>query len=231
MFNDINDEKINYSNFDKSTYREFLNEKESYDWGFSIYKEWALDYRKAFLLTKGICNGNMVQNPIEEYCKFMYKDINKYLRTDTDSSNDNLTRGTTTLLAMALASAPRIPCNIIIYRLVCNEFIKELTNQNKEFFYETENGFMSVSLVKKILLEQNEPYSKHSHLLKIYLKQNQIGVYVNAIDSIYKRDQELLLFPGSHLRMIALPYKDIDSDKIIYECELSLNKYDYLMIG
>lgn len=216
--------KIKKQKIKKALYNEFLNDNECDAWGRSIYKEWAKKYEKIMHSLNGIALSNA---PIECYCGYTYQQINNYLRTGIDEHSLNKYREMTQLIVYAMVNAPRVPCNLIAYRLVSDEFIKEMINRNRILSKSIkEKGFMSVSLVKTSLLEQNEAYSDYINLLKIYLKKNQIGFYTNSIESTTRGEKELLLAPGLYLRMIEYPYKDKDSGKVIYECELLTSDYE-----
>ncbi|MCP8365780.1 ADP-ribosyltransferase [Clostridioides difficile] len=129
---------------------------------------------------------------------------------------------------MVLSSAPKIPDNIITYRLVDDNFIRKLIINNKKNPYLAiqEKGFLSTSLSTNIV-KSSQPYADYENLLKIYVRKNSIGVYVNAITS--RKEQELLLYPGGHLALIRYPYINIILNKRIYECDLIYPEclYDY----
>lgn len=59
--------------------------------------------------------------------------------------------------------------------------------------------------------------------IKMLVKANKkevptVGVYVNAITK--RSEEEILLLQGMYLGLLSYPYKDIDTGKIIYECQL-----------
>lgn len=205
---------------DKSLYREFQNSNESTAWGNKYYEQWGLSYlatsKKIYGLDVGVC----CKYPIEGFCGYGYLSENEYLRKNKDVSCSS---GLTDVLIRAICSAPTIPENIIVYRLVCDEVIQELTTltDNKSYFY-YEKGFMSTSLIKDIV-KIDEPYSSHKNLLKIYVEKNTIGVYVNVVTR--RSEEEMLFLPGMTLKLIEKPYKDKNIDKIIYECILLGAKY------
>ncbi|MBQ9990562.1 MAG: hypothetical protein IJP31_06430 [Lachnospiraceae bacterium] len=156
--------------------------------------------------------------PIECYCGHSYRQINNFLRNGLDSEG-NLYREVADILSIVLCHAPRIPCDIVVYRFVNSEFISELIKDNKEDmpFPIQEKGFMSTSLIKDIV-NQEEPYATSNNLLKIYVEKGTIGVYVNAVTK--RSEEEMLLFPNMYLGLIDYPYHDKDSGKTIYECKL-----------
>ena len=121
-----------------------------------------------------------------------------------------------TILTVILSMAPRVPNNIVAYRLVCDDFIRSLIENNKKEMPTIEKGFISTSLVKSIV-NSDEAYSYQENLLKIYVPKYTIGIYVNEITK-RKKEQELLLFPNGYFRLIKKPYNE--GNKMVYECEL-----------
>lgn len=63
-----------------------------------------------------------------------------------------------TILTVMLSMAPRVPNNIVAYRLVCDDFIRSLIENNKKEMPTIEKGFISTSLVKSIV-NSDEAYS------------------------------------------------------------------------
>ncbi len=117
------------------------------------------------------------------------------------------------VLAAVLCMAPKIPDNIVVYRLVCDEFIKELVENNKQGIPTLEHRFISTSMTLDIV-KSEEPYNLHKNLLKIYVSKDTIGVYVNSVAN--RSENEILLYPNGYLRLIKKPYKQLN--KIVYEC-------------
>lgn len=209
--------EINWSIENKNEYIEFSSSDESQNWGNKHYRIWADAYKKVMDLSKRVMKVELVDAPIECYCGYSYRQINQYLRNDLD--NDfHLYREMADILAMVLCSAPRIPCNLVVFRLVNNEFINRLVEQNKNENPAPiqEKGFMSTSLVKNIVNE-DEHYAAENNLLKIYVDKDAIGVYVNAVTS--RSEEELLLYPNGFLGLIEYPYYNKESGKTIYECK------------
>lgn len=159
---------------------------------------------------------SLLDAPVECYCGHAYRQINEYLRYDS-TGKYSLYREMADVLAIVLSTAPRIPCDIIVYRLVSDDFIKVLVENNKDLNTTQEKGFVSASLLRSIVNEK-ESYAGHENLLKIYVNKNSIGIYVNAITK--RGEQEILLFPNGYFRLIEYPYKDHSIKKMVYECEL-----------
>lgn len=210
--------ELNWTIENKDEYIEFSSSDESQKWGNKHYRIWADAYKKVMYLSKKVMKVGLVDAPIECYCGYSYRQINQYLRNDLD--NDfHLYREMADILAMVLCSAPRIPCKLVVFRLVNDEFITRLVEKNKNEHPAPiqEKGFMSTSLVKNIVNEE-EPYAAENNLLKIYVDKDAIGVYVNAITS--RSEEEMLLYPNGFLGLIEYPYYDKESGKTIYECKL-----------
>lgn len=73
-----------------------------------------------------------------------------------------------------------------------------------------------VSQIK--IANQNEPYAVTKNLLKIFAPKDTVGIYINAVTR--SSEEEMLLFPNMYLGLISYPYKDKETGKMIYECEL-----------
>lgn len=207
---------IGYRILDKDSYKEIKSKEEAEIWGEHHYKDWSELYKHIKNNYSHIKNNSLIKAPLECYCGYTYNDINKYLRSDSHEEY-NTPREMANILSIILCSAPNIPENIILYRLVCDEFIKGLIENNKKtpptpFL---EKGFMSTSLLKDIVF-LDENYSKEKNLLKLYVKKGTIGAYVNAISR--RREEEILLVPNMYVAMTKYPYKDKELDKIVYEC-------------
>lgn len=120
-------------------------------------------------------------------------------------------------LAFTVASAPPIPENIVVYRMVCDEFIQKLIEQNKEGLPTAEEGFLSSSLIADIS-QQEEWYAQNDNMLKIFVPKGTLGIYVNTVAS--RSECELLIAPNHYLQLIAYPYVDDITKKTVFECEL-----------
>ncbi len=210
--------KLNWQIDDKNIYREFSASKEATEWGMSCYKSWADSYKKTCVLAKNFVQGNLVDTPIECYCGYSFKQINTFLRHGSEDESNSY-KELSDILAIALCSAPRIPLNLVVYRLVCPEFIKELIEKNKSNvpIPMQEKGFMSTSLLKAIV-NSEEPYASANDLLKIYVDENSIGVYVNSVT--WRNEQEFLFPPNGYLALVKYPYQDASCQKTVYECRL-----------
>lgn len=203
---------------DKSRYKEFLTVEECREWG-DYYSNWAKKYREVMSLTEKIKTQHSLETAtVECYCGNSYREINKLLRSGSISDN-NLYDKMADILIMTLCSAPRIPEDIVVYRVIDKSFIEDMIRHNKLSRPTPiqEKGFMSTSLLKNIVNTYSEVVGE-PHLLKIYVPQNTIGIYVN---SITKRDEEeILIAPNNYLWLLEYPYYDEDYSVKIFECQL-----------
>lgn len=207
-----------YFNIDnREEYIEFKNKMEARKWGLNYYDAWSNKYKETMRNAR-IANNGCFYKPIECYCGYSYLKINNYLRYGSDNINDNY-RELANILSIIVCSAPKIPFDVILYRMVNDEFIEKLIEKNKMEIPTPikETGFMSTSLIKDIV-NQSEPYASEKNLLKIYVKKETIGVYVNSV--IMRNEEKILIMPNMFLGLIAYPYRDDESGKLVYECEL-----------
>lgn len=197
-------------------YIEFLEKEETEKWGKKYYGEWAENYKKLMRSANGYTKDESCLYSIEQYCGYNYKQINKGLRNGFDTGNPTY-RILANILAMVLCSAPRIPCDIVLYRIIDIETMKIVLDNNKQFVQSKENGFISASMLKTIV-NSDEEYARGEILLKLYVPKGTVGVYVNEVTR--RNEEEILLPPGLYLKIIGEPYEDVMSKKTIYECKV-----------
>lgn len=208
------------SGINKLNYIELKDDIEAEAWGNKYYSDWGSKYINNMRIANEIINKNHATNSIEYYCGEAYKWINPYLRYGRYEAESEIYPEVADILAIILSMAPRVPEDIVVYRLVCDEFIKELIRSNKKEIPIQEKGFLSTSLTKNII-NSNEEYSDYKNLLKIYVKAKSIGIYVNSVTK--RTENELLLAPNGFLKLIDYPYKE--NNKIVYECNLIYMNY------
>ncbi len=208
--------KLSWSVDDKDDYLTFANSKDANLWGMKYYENWAKQYKKIMYTSESVIKESLCSIPIECYCGYSYQQINKFMRDKKDDES-NTYRELSDILAIVLASAPRIPQNVVLYRMVSDKFIQTLIEKNRQSTPIKENGFMSTSLIKSIASE-NESYANEENLLRIFVPKDTIGVYVNAVTE--RSEEEMLLFPNMYLALIAYPYHDEETGKRVFECKL-----------
>lgn len=214
-------EEMKYGNLlslkNKENYHEFKNTDEVKKWGKKYYFSWGEMYFKIMKSIKHRLSSSIYEQPLESYCGNTFSAINKFLRFDVHSES-YYEREIADLLTIAIHTAPRIPNDIIVYRLVNDNFIQDLIDNNKkEIYYTREKAFMSTGMLKGIT-KSNERYTVNKNLLKIYVKKGTVGLYVNAITN--RKEEEILFPPNFDLAMINYPYKDNETKKVVYECKL-----------
>ena len=203
---------------DKSKYKEFLTAEECRKWG-DYYSDWAKRYKETMSLFEEIkANHSLETAPVECYCGYSYREINEFLRFG-DCSDKKLYEKISDILIMTLCSAPKIPNDIVVYRVVNDVFIKELIRNNKlpDSITTQEKGFMSTSLLKDIVNVYSDGGSG-LYLLKIYVPKGTVGIYVNTVTR--RDEEEIFLAPSNYLRLIEYPYYDESYSVKIFECQL-----------
>ena len=114
---------LNWSIENKAKYKEFMTSEEAHEWGVAFYQKWADEYKLIMEMAKKINLSPLADAPIECYCGYSFRQVNQYLRNGVDNEFHTY-KELSDILAITLCSAPKIPCNIIVYRIVCNEFIE-----------------------------------------------------------------------------------------------------------
>ena len=218
MFNILKYGKIVYSLEDGVQYMSFSTESEAGQWGYSNYADWSDRYKEIMRIVAEI-EGRTAGYPfstIECYCGYAYRHINSYLRGAGDALSIEVYKEMSHILTILISDAPRIADNIIVYRLVCDDFVDYLYRQSKIGAATIEKGFMSTSLLATIA-DQDEPYAHHKNLLKIYVPHGTPAIYVNTVAR--RSEQEILFAPNRYLAMVKHPYKGCDG-KIVIECKM-----------
>ncbi|MEE1076941.1 MAG: ADP-ribosyltransferase [Acutalibacteraceae bacterium] len=224
--------KLLESNIDKSLYREFKDKNETREWGKNIYSSWSNEYKRVMGIVghyKGDTSNSLFNSPIEFYCGHSHLHINNYMR-GIGPDHNGIYRELSDIIKILLISAPRIPENIVLYRVVCDDFINEMIKLNKETNNTPvcEKGFISTSLLTDIV-DLDEAYNNYDNLLKIYVDKGTVGLYVNCITN--RAEEEILLMSNGYFRMIEYPYRDEETNKMIYECKLltpDITMYDMI---
>lgn len=206
------------------SYKSFENFQEADCWGQKIYADWGKKYKDVSQELDRIFRSKTVwHDPLCCYCGYTYQQINPVLRTGKDiipcsaQGGSINSYGLACLLAFNLLYAPKVPDDIIVYRVVCDAFIDELICENKTGAAVLERGFMSTSLLPDIAYN-NELH--HKNLLKIYVPKGTAGVYINAVTDARKAECELLIMPNRFLALTAYPYADEGLKKKVFECQL-----------
>lgn len=215
MIKEIKYGKIDTMYVSKDKYHEFKDDKEIQEWGEYHYRKWSKEYKRVMKESKKSVDDPIFTSIIECYLGELYRQINEYLRFDKDK--ENMFRYLSSFLKVVVNTAPRIPEDIVVYRLVPNKVIEKLIENNKKGEPLTEKGFMSTSLLKEFLMQDENPavYASFTNLLKIYIPKNTRGIFADIVTD--RSEKEMLIYPDGHLRMIAYPYEE--AGHMIYECE------------
>ncbi len=214
--------EINWKIDDKLKYKKFDTPEEATQWGEEHYSEWGLKYKENVGVYNKFLDSSFAET-IEYYCGWSYRGINNYLRNGVDEE-DNHYREMADILCLHLVSAPRIPCDIVVYRVVGDNFIDRLIECNKYDIYECihEKGFMSTSLIESIA-KMDDAYKSGKNLLKIFVPGGTVGLYVNSVCE--RNEQEILLAPNTFLGLLSYPYYKKSLDKKVFECILTHYHY------
>lgn len=223
-------------------YTEFETIEESRKWGEEHYHTWARAYyqaKKVWEHDKEWCSQHGL-NPynqfllcfsqsIDCYCGFKYKEINNFMRFHRDTESQMWGK-MSAIIQMHINSTPIIKDNIVVYRLVPNEFVETMYAQHKnskEDIPLVDKGFLSTSLVRECITQSTTDYGKYHNLLKLYLRTHALGVYVPSVVDNREDEQELLLDSCGIIKPLNKTYYDSQIDKRVFECELSYFKPYY----
>lgn len=205
--------------FNKSIYYEFKNKEMASKWGKEHYGHWTEVYNKnTYYLKKLIPEWEF--EAIQYYCGGDYRFINGLLRNiDLGIKDVNTYKLLTVTLINLITFAPKIPQDIVLFRIPSDRFIRQLNLDIEEKGYTIEKGFLSTSLIESIT-SSTQYYGNKNYLLKIYVKKGTPGIYTSLVKNadFREEEQEMLLLPNSCLKLVKEPYKN--KGRTIYECEL-----------
>ena len=206
-------------NIDKTLYKSLNSREKAIEWGETHYKDWKEHYSSLLSEMNYDHNKSDYYDAIDFYCGYTYRQINEYLRNNkNDTSKSKYIREYTDILILLLYLSPRIPENIVLYRLVNKEFIKNFLGKSNKGSYITELGFVSTSLSSDIVKIVDESYSNYNDLLKIYVEKGNVGLYTSIF--VEKTEAEMLLPPNARFHLISKPHYDKSLKKQVYECKI-----------
>lgn len=206
-------------NIDKTLYKSFNSREKAIEWGEIHYKDWKDHYSSLLSEMDYDHNKSHYYDAIDFYCGYKYRQINEYLRNNKNDTTENkFIREYTDILMLLLYLSPRIPENIVLYRLVSEEFVKNFLEKSNKGIPITESGFVSTSLSSDIVKITNESYSGFNNLLKIYVEKGNVGLYTSIFAG--RAEAEMLLPPNARFYLISKPYYDKSLEKQVYECKI-----------
>lgn len=238
--NDL-EEKVNYINknfkFEKATvrknsYKEFISREEAKRWAKNIYSNFSKEL-KCFYINKKIYSEqfdirystfNQNFSAIEYYTSYDYQNINGLLRRMYSGEYEEIEKykNLSSLLLLEILLAPRIPDNIITYRLVDESVFINILESLKNNKCYNELGFLSTSLLENINLQTSEHYKNFEFILKIFVNKNTHAVYVSNISG-REFEQEIIFPNNALLKPIGDVYYNKKINKIVLECIYSNN--------
>ena len=215
MINELEYGAINYNVEDKDSYYEFVDYEEAEKWGEEIYGDFSKRYKQVMNQSKSYLKGSSASIPIECYCGNTYRQIISYLRGESQDSEGKY-RELSDLINIVICAAPRIPRDIIVYRMVSEKAFYDILRTNKEKGCPyMEAGLLSTSLLKDIVYDEEHD---DGFLLKIYVNKGAKAIFVNKITN--RSEEEVLFCSGVYLAMIDYPHMDRTTKKMMLECKL-----------
>ncbi|MBP3805916.1 MAG: hypothetical protein J6I76_18865 [Oribacterium sp.] len=201
-------------------YREIRTKEEARDFQKRYYGDYCSEYninRKKMKSCSYEYRMIYAGKPIEVYLGEVYSQVNAYMR-GIEQPQDDYRRYDLDMLIDRINEiiycAPTLPEDIVVYRAIDEKTLNIIMQSVKEYNAYIEKGFMSTSLLKESLLEDNSSYTD---LLKIYVPQ---GIHVLGVDFIKDRGEYEMLFPEKqHLKYIG-HHKNIIKKARIYEFQL-----------
>lgn len=214
----------------RGSYLDFgFDDKLAKQWGEQVYGEWAKSYTsfiKDVERSGAYADFWKKRDPLSFYCGYAYDNANKYFRARGKGNDyfDSLKFEIDNIVA----SAPRIPENIVVYRAlnnICFWDFKKLNTLRAPF---VELAPMSTSLTTTILTREEDDSSSNfsvcQYVLKIFCPKGAMATYIDEVgkyvESLNRGEMELIFPSGSKLFLTAYPYKKWG--KTVIECQLVL---------
>lgn len=176
------------------------------NYGTKLDKDYAEHYHETVNLTKA----DLIltsKDPVGDYAGYNHRQMNEYLRTKKDDSEDNgkSLEANIDKLRYIIAAAPFLGRNVIVYRHVTNEEISQIIEADiKGSEPYQDKGFTSTSLLRQSA-EQHK--TAGNNILKLYTPAYAKAIYL-PLFSKRPEETELLFYPGSYLKLLKHPYND-----------------------
>lgn len=222
-------------NWAEKEYIEFTDGKKAKDWAGKLYGKWAKGLKKIqgqFQINKPFKfdKRSMLNNfgtAIQLYSGSTHLHINSVLRSECDIEDKDMYIRLGDKLIYEILCAPRLNKNIIVYRAVDSSTFETIISNIQKNGDFVEDGFMSTTLLKDILVYGNNdagPYCDYSYILKIYVDEGEVAVYSPLLCD--KDDEhEMLFLHGGTLTIRNEAEIDEKLQKIILECNYQNKKY------
>lgn len=117
MINEKKYGKLNWQINNKENYLEIKNYNDAQEWGKAHYKQWAKCYKRVMGMAQKSINEEKCVASIECYCGEDYRHVNNFMRGESDNKYHSY-KELADILSIVLCNAPRIPCDLILYRMV-----------------------------------------------------------------------------------------------------------------
>ena len=152
--------------------------------------------------------------------------LNSYLRQPDIISYDENLEKIINKMTSAIITSPELDTDKIIFRFVYSDEFLDQINIGDVYI---DNSFMSTTR-KPSSSAENQEFGQV--LLKIHLPKKTKGVCLSIeSDSVFRREKEILLAPGSKLKLISV---DKDVDFYIFDKYINRNikkKYEFKYVG
>ena len=169
---------------------------------------------------------NSANSIIKFYTMYGSYFLNSYLRMPNDIAYDQHLENMINTLTNTINTSPKLKTDKVIFRFIYDDYFLENVSVGDIY---TENSFMSCTR-KPSSSSKNQEFGQI--LLKIHLPKNIEGVCLSIeSDSVFRREKELLMAPGSKLKLISV---NSDVDFYIQDKYINRNikkKYEFKYIG
>ncbi|MEZ7734514.1 hypothetical protein O3801_00935 [Gemella sp. 27098_8_149] len=227
--------RISISSNNGKEYTEFTDEKTVKDWAGKLYGKWANKLKtiqEQFLINKPFKFDkrsmlNDFATAIQLYSGSTHQNINSVLRSECDIEDKDMYIRLGDKLIYEILCAPRLNNNIIVYRGVDSSTFENIISNIQKNGDFVEDGFMSTTLLKDILVYGNNDagaYCDYPYILKIYVDEGEVAVYSPLLCD--KDDEhEMLFLHGGTLTIRNKAEIDRKLKKIIIACNYQNKKY------
>lgn len=232
--NDTINCRINKNQNSGDEYTEFTDKETVKDWAEKLYGDWRAELKtkqerfqniEPFMSDK-LSMLNTSATAVKHYSGSAHIHINSLLRNENIKDMDMYIRLCDKLI-YEIFSAPKLSENIIVYRAVDTSTFENIISNIQKNGHFVENGFMSTTLLKDILVYDNNKagmYCDYPYILKIYVDEGEVAVYSPLLCD-RDDEHEMLFLHGGTLTIRNKAEIDEILQKIISECNYQNKKY------